>query len=186
MAASASRIASIVGADSAAVQALFADVVAEWRASGVRIAGVIAETRDLPGRTCAAGVLRSITSGGVFRIYLDEPPQGTSCHLDAKGVGGACAEILDQIAASDLLVLSKFGKLEAAGSGLLPAFEAAITAGKPVLTSVSEKHRAAWRAFAPAAAELPANVAAFRSWWERQWAGSHARPLAAQSSAPSR
>ncbi len=122
MAASVSPIASIIGADSTAVQALFATVVAEWRASGVRIAGVVAETRDLPDRTCAAGVLRSITSDSVFRIYLEEPPQDTSCHLDALGVGAACAEILDQIAASDLLVLSKLGKLEAAGSGLLPAF----------------------------------------------------------------
>jgi len=62
-------------------------------------------------------------------------------------------------------VLSKFGKLEAAGQGLFPAFEAAAAAGKPVLTSVSSKHRDAWRAFAPDADFIQADEAALTEWW---------------------
>jgi hypothetical protein len=50
-----------------------------------------------------------------------------------------------KIAECDLVVLSKFGKLEAGGSGLLPVFMAARSLCKPVLTSVSDKHRAAWK-----------------------------------------
>ncbi len=75
--------------------------------------------------------------------------------------------MLSQIPDSDVVVLSKFGKLEAAGSGLAPAFAAAIAAGKPVLTTVSDLHRDAWRRLAPDAIGLAADVAAIRDWWAK-------------------
>ena len=78
-----------------------------------------------------------------------------------------------QIQTGDLVVLSKFGKLEAMRSGLTGAFEAAIAAGKPVLTTVSEKHREAWRAFAPDATVLPADKTALQAWWRDLGVSSH-------------
>ena len=98
-------------------------------------------------------------------MFLEAPPAGTSCHLEATGVEGACAAVLGQITDSDAVVLSKFGKLEAAGGGLAPAFAAAIAAGKPVLTTVSDLHRAAFQGLAPEALRLPADAAAIRGWW---------------------
>jgi hypothetical protein len=168
MAAMQGRIASVVGADSATVLALFAAVVADWRASGERVGGVLAEPHDLRDRTCAAGVLRNIVSGRTFRMYLETPPSGTSCHLDASGVQAACADILGQVATCDLIVLSKFGKLEAARSGLFEAFQAAMAADKPLLTSVSDRHHKAWRTFAPTALDLPAEATVLRDWWRDQ------------------
>jgi len=73
--------------------------------------------------------------------------------------------VLKQIELCDLVVLSKFGKLEAASGGLIGAFQAAIAASKPILTSISDKHLDAWRAFAPTAQTLPANSAALQDWW---------------------
>ncbi|MEO9191315.1 MAG: DUF2478 domain-containing protein [Acetobacteraceae bacterium] len=159
------RIATVVGADGATIQALFAAAVADWRASGANIVGVIAEAHNLPDRTCSAGTLRDVVSGESYSMFLETVPSNTSCHLDAGGVEAACAAILDQVPASDLVVLSKFGKLEAARGGLAAAFEAAIAAGKPVLTTVSEKHRDAWGALAPDAIRLPADEAAIQAWW---------------------
>jgi hypothetical protein len=112
--------------------------------------------------------LRDIGTGDRFAIYLETPPADTSCHLNAKGVEAACASVIDQIASSDLIVLSKFGKLEAMGRGLFPAFEAAIAAGTPIPTTVSDKHRDAWEAFAPDAAYLEASRSALADWWSRQ------------------
>jgi hypothetical protein len=132
------------------------------------IAGVIGEAHGLPGRTCSAGILRDIVSGQPYPIYLETAPSHTSCHLDAAGVESACAEILDQVSMSDLVVLSKFGKLEAMGLGLANAFAAAIAAGKPVLTTVSDRHREAWAAFAPDAIYLIADEAALQAWWRAQ------------------
>lgn len=160
------RTAAVVRTDDATSQPLIAAAVAGWRASGAKVVGVISEGHGLPDRTCRAGILRDIASGRPYPIYLETAPSHTSCHLDAVGVDAACATILDQIVACDLVVLSKFGKLEAARGGLAPAFEAAIAAGKPVLTTVSEKHRDAWRTFAPGAIELAAEAAALRAWWD--------------------
>lgn len=159
------KIATVIARDSATAQALIAKVVADWRAAGANIVGVIAEPHGIPGRTCGAGILREIVSRKSFPIYLDTAPSHTSCHLDATGVDGACAAILNQIATSDLVVLSKFGKLEASGGGLAPAFEAAIAAGKPLLTTVSYKHRDTWRALVAHATVLNADKAALENWW---------------------
>jgi hypothetical protein len=160
------RIAAVVGSDSRKVQALFAAAAGELGAAGRRIIGVIGEAHGLPDRTCAAGFLRDIASSRQFSIYLQDAPSNKTCHLDASGVDAACGQLLAQIPGCDLIIISKFGKLEAGGSGLTPAFDAAAKAGKPVLTSVSELHLAAWRAFALGAADLPCDRSAVRRWWE--------------------
>lgn len=159
-------IAAVVGTDSRNVQALFAAVAGELGAEGLRVVGVIAEAHGLPDRTCAAGFLRDIASGGQVSIYLQDAPRDTSCHLDASGVESACGQLLPQIPGCDLVIISKFGKLEAGGGGLTPAFEAAAKAGKPILTSVSDLHLAAWRAFAPDAVDVPCDGPAVRRWWK--------------------
>lgn len=161
-----SRIAAIVDADGAPTQALLNDAVAAWRAAGLKVGGVIAETHGIPDRTCGAGLLRDIASGKPYKIYLDTTPSNTSCHLDAAGVEAASSGLLDQLQNSDVIVLSKFGKLEAMHQGLAAAFDAAIAAGKPILTTVSEKQRDAWRAYAPQAATLPPDAAALQAWWQ--------------------
>lgn len=161
------RIAVVQGDDSEGIQDLLAAVASEWRAKAIRVAGVTARAHGLPDRTCSAGVLCEIGSGNRFPIYLEAAPPGTSCHLDADGVDAACASVIDRIADCDLVVLSKFGKLEAMRQGLFPAFEAAIAAGKPVLTTVSTKHHEAWAAFAPDAVRLGADRSALSDWWRQ-------------------
>jgi len=160
------RFVTLGGADSRRLQSLLDMAVAEWKAAGLRVAGVIAEAHNLPDRACSAGFLRDIGSGAAYSMFLENPPpSGTSCHLDATGVEGACAAVLGQITDSDVVVLSKFGKLEATGGGLAPAFAAAIAAGKPILTTVSDLHWSACRELAPDALRLSADAAAFREWW---------------------
>ncbi|HEX5959158.1 MAG TPA: DUF2478 domain-containing protein [Hyphomicrobiaceae bacterium] len=158
-------MAAIEGASGASAQALLADAAVRWRNSGIRVVGLIAEEHDLPDRSCAAGFLRDIASGTRHSIYLAEPPRDTTCHLDAAGAEKAAAAIIEQIATSDLVVLSKFGKLEAKGGGLIPAFAAAQVAGKPILTTVSSLHCAGWRTFAPGAVALLPAAGALDDWW---------------------
>jgi Protein of unknown function (DUF2478) len=160
-----SRIAAVMGHDRSILQALLAGAVAHWQASGARIVGLLAEPHGLPDRACGAGILRDVVSGRAYPIYLETPPSHGSCHIDAAGVDAACAALLDQIPRSDLVVLSKFGKLEAAQSGLVGAFRAAIAAGKPVLTTLSVKQQDAWRAFAPDSVYLAADGTTLRRWW---------------------
>lgn len=153
----------IIGADSATVLHLFETAAASLQRRGIKVAGVFAEPPG-PQSACGAGALRNIASGKRRDIRLEMPPAGTSCTLDSGKVAAAGSDLIAEIPASDIIVLSKFGKLEAMGEGLMGAFQAAMAAGKPVLTSVSEKHRAAWDRFAPDAVFLAADAQAIQAW----------------------
>jgi ABC-type sugar transport system substrate-binding protein len=69
----------------------------------------------------------------------------------------------------DVVVLSKFGKLEAARSGLCDAFRAAMMADIPVITAVSPSVAEDWGQFAGELAQsVDARVDALAAWWEAQ------------------
>lgn len=160
-----SKAASILASRSSLAKALLKEIVAQWQPTGLSIVGLIEESHGLSDRVCNAGILRDVVSGEAYSIYLDELHPGKICHIDASGAERACAAVLAAIDGCDLLVLSKFGKLEAAGGGLFPAFVAANESGKPVLTTVSAKHLPAWNAFMPDAAVLPTEIGALQDWW---------------------
>lgn len=159
------RIAVVQGAPSAAVQATFRDLIDRWRPT-LRLAGVVAEDHGLPDRKCSAGYLRDIATGIRYPIFQDSG-QPEACHLEGGGALAASAAIEKEITAGcDLVVLSKFGKLEAAGQGLARAFEAAIAADVPILTSVSPAFENAWTDFAAAPfSSLPADPGRIESWF---------------------
>ncbi len=160
------RIAVVQGAPSATNQEVFRAFVDRWRAT-VRIAGVIAEDHGLPDRQCRAGYLRSIVSGARYPIFRDLGPGSGACHLEEEGALATAAAVeKDIIAGCDLVLLSKFGKLEGAGHGLARVFTLAVAADVPVLTSVSPAFATAWRAFAaPRFDVLPADVESVERWW---------------------
>ena len=154
-------IANHEGLDS---QALLSKLAARWHAAGVRVAGILAENNEAEGE-CSAAFVRDIASGKRFSVQLDAPLPGKTCHLDAAGMEEAGSGLLAQIPQADVVVVSKFGKLEAAQGGLWPAFAAALAAGKPLLTTVSPKHIDAWNAFAPRALWLEGESEAVEAWW---------------------
>jgi hypothetical protein len=130
------------------MQRLFAALAERWLPS-LRLAGVVAEDHGLADRACSAGYLRSLRSGERFQIFQDLGPGSTGCHLAGTGALAATVAVQRDVAEGcDLVLLSKFGKLEAGGSGLRDAFSAAIEWGIPVLTSVSPAFAAAWAEFA--------------------------------------
>ena len=157
-------VASVHGASGIEVQTLFCGVVDRW--SNLSIAGVIAESHGLPDRTCNAGYLWRIGTSERFAMFEDHGPGSTVCHLDGNGVLAAAEAVQhDMVAGCDLVLLSKFGKLEAAGNGLWQAFKKAIDLGIPVLTSVSPSARQQWETLVAAGCvSLPADAAAINSW----------------------
>lgn len=154
-------IAAVQGATTPEIQALFRAFVASVR-PGVRAVGVIEESPI--GRDPE---LRSLTDGGIYPIFQDLGPSSTACGLDADSIVTACEAVRRDIAAGcDLVVLSKFGRLEAERTGLADAFAAGVEANAPILTSVAPKFAAPWQAFAdPLYVVLPADLAALQAWW---------------------
>ncbi len=158
-------IAIVQGAASTAIQQLFREFVARQPPS-LRIAGLI-ESGDC--KTPADGRLLNIADGRDFALFQELGAGSTACSLDAESVIDASSRVCADIARGcDLVVLSKFGKLEAENrSGLIPAFTAAIEAGIPILTSVSPKFADAWSAFAaPMFDVLPPDMARVEAWWK--------------------
>jgi hypothetical protein len=163
-------IAVVQGADGAAIRQLFAHVLdAPWRPA--RIAGVIEPTKGAEADSCGPGTLRSLGDGRSYSLFQNLGPGSTACALDPAGLTEACVAVCRDIAAGcDLVLLSKFGKLEAeSGSGLLAAFAAALEAGVPILTAVSPRNQERWHAFAaPYYEVIGPSIAEIAAWWAAQ------------------
>lgn len=163
------RIAVVQGAQSADIQRLFRDCAARWRQSA-RIVGVTEDIGEPDGDgACNIGQLVSLADGARFSIFQDQGPDPDACSVDPGGALSAGEAVARDIAAGcDLVVLSKFAKLEAQQKGgLVAAFVAAAEAGVPILSSVSPKFESVWRQFTEGAyVTLPAEAAALENWWQ--------------------
>jgi hypothetical protein len=161
------KVAVVQGTSNAAIQDMFQSFADRWSRSA-RVVGVLAEHHGLADRACSAGFLRSIRTGERFPIFQDLGPGSTTCHLDGGAMLSATEAVRRDIAAGcDLVVLSKFGKLEAVNSGLADAFRAAIEADVPVLTSLSPAFEAEWKAFAtPLFVSLHTDPDEIDAWWQ--------------------
>ena len=164
-----SRVAAVLGSDSARIQVLFAELARRWQRMGLRVAGVVEETRTPTGNTCGDLVLRDLVNDAIYPISQRLGRGSRSCNLDSDGLAQACAALESSVRSGcDLVVISKFGKQEAAGDGLVDAFAAAIAADIPVLTAVAEPWRAQWLAFsAPLSEFVPAEARAIEAWRKR-------------------
>lgn len=109
-----------------------------------------------------------------------------ACRLDGAGLADACEAIRRQILAGcDLVVLSKFGKLEAGRSGFVAAFTAAAEARIPILTAVSPAYLPSWQAFAGTLATVaPASMEILDGWWRAQGGMPHDMPAREFSEVP--
>jgi hypothetical protein len=164
-------IAALQGASGAAIQQALRRFVDRW-AKSCRLAGVI-ERRTGSGARITTQ-LETIADGSTFPLFQNLGSGSSGCALDATGPIQAGEAVKRQIAEGcDLVVLSKFGKLEAeSGSGLLPAFVAAFEHNVPVLTAVAPKYEAAWTRFAnPFFTFLPLDDFAIDQWWRTIHAG---------------
>jgi hypothetical protein len=160
------RKIAVVQGPGPVVEALFRTLAERWQPEA-RVAGAIAEDHGLPDRACSAGYLRSLGDGARYPIFTDLGPGSQACHLAGDGAVLAAAAVRRDVEAGcDLVILSKFGKLEAGGGGLRDAFAAAIEAGVPVLTTVARSQAAAWESFAaPLFTPVAADAAAIEAWW---------------------
>lgn len=160
------RIAVVQGAATPVVQDLLRGFAARLEGEA-RLAGVIEDPAPEGEGPCLGGDLRSLGDGRRFQLMQDLGPGAVACRLDAGGVVSAAESVQQSIAAGcDLVILSKFGKIESERSGLGAAFASAIEAGLPILTSVSPKFAEAWDRFAaPLYVILPPEAEALEAWW---------------------
>ena len=149
-------VAAVDGSDGIQVQRIFAALAHAWQQAGIRVGGVIEETHiSSPGMVCSDLVLRDLADGAIYPISQKLGLGSRSCGLDSGGLASACASVERSVRSGcDVVVISKFGKQEAAGGGLVDAFAAAIDVDVPVLTSVSRRWHQHWLAFSGTLSEF--------------------------------
>jgi hypothetical protein len=162
------RIAALQGGTRAQVQATLAEFAALSRRRGLRVAGLIEITSDCSSDGCRSLALRDLTDGNLISISQDLGQGAEACNLDPGGLAAACFGVERAIAeGADLVVLSKFGKQEAARSGLRDAFHAAVCAALPIVTAVAPSLSDAWQAFAgPLSTFVAPEISALDAWWQ--------------------
>jgi nucleoside-triphosphatase THEP1 len=177
-------IAALVYADGVYPDRAIARALSPLRERGIAMAGAIQlEPADLPGRHPCDLLLEDLASGEVTAIAEHRGKEARGCRLDV----GVLTEVAETVAASlhvdapRLLIVNKFGKIEADGGGMRGAIAQAVELGIPVLVGVPARNLDRWRAFAgPLAVELPAEPAAITAWLEAHGlpAGAGARAAA--------
>ena len=161
------RIGALQGAPTPSIQKLLARFAERRGSEGLRVAGVIEETGACDGSACGVLVLRDTASGALIPITQDLGPGSTACHLDSAGLAAACQAVMTAIEqGAALVVISKFGKIEAEGGGLFDAFRAAAEAGLPCVTGVSPALSEPFLAFTGGLSQwIEASDDALEQWW---------------------
>ena len=160
------QIIALQGASRETIQSVLAEFAARCQRRGFRVGGMV-EIAGACGRgACGSLALKDLSSGATFSISQDLGPGSIACNLDTDGLSAACAAVERAIASGvDIVVLSKFGKQEAARSGFCDAFRAAISAGLPVVTAVSPNLAKPWLDFAgPLSEFVTADIGALEAW----------------------
>lgn len=166
--ASAPLAAAILDDRSINIDALLAQVVQQQLAAGRRVQGclMIRPPRE-PGR-CATMVLVDIDTS---ERYLVSQPMGEgskACRADTQGFALASRIFRTALQRSpDLVVSNRFGDLEVRGGGFSAELLELMSAGIPLLTTVSERNAQAWRDFTGGAPLLPADLAIVSAWLEQ-------------------
>lgn len=164
------RIAVVRGASSGLIQSTLFAFAQQLRGQGLRVAGVVELSPCGDEERCKSLSVYNLASGETYPITQKLGPGSEACNLDPSGLALACGVIQDAIQSGvDVVVLSKFGKLEAARSGLCDAFRAAMMADIPVITAVSPQLAEDWERFAGDLSRfVDAHMNALTGWWETQ------------------
>lgn len=159
--------------DSATAQRQLIELARKLMAEGVRVQGLIQETKREAGRKTAMELVE-IDTGKRFSIKQNLG-QSASCQVDVQGMAEATQTLrraLEQ--RPDLVVINKFSHLESEGQGLAHEMLALMAEDIPVLTTVAPDYRQAWERFTGGLAlVLAPEPTALRAWWEQ---GKSGRP----------
>lgn len=135
---------------------------------GYHIRGLIQRNSPTPASCACTMTLVDLEHGEEFRISQDLGTGSTCCRVDTQAVTEATSVLRRAMTSeTDLLIVNKFGKLEAQGRGMIDEMLAAVSCGIPLLTSVESPLLAHWRELTGGLAEeLSPGCGALMRWWE--------------------
>ena len=149
-----SNILAVVYTDGLAADKFLAGWGYALRAAGLSVAGLVQLNtfeRD-PGKCDMA--VEELFSGTVLQLSEDRGKESRGCRLDRSILTEAAGLLLAALdERPDILVLNKFGKVEAEGDGLRDALAKAVELEVPIVVGVPFRNLDQWRIFAGDMAE---------------------------------
>lgn len=147
-------ILAIVYSDGLAADRIISDLGYRIRDAGIAVAGIVQHNKFIRDRTRCDMEVEELASGTVLQISEDRGREARGCRMDR----GALLEAAGLLSASlesepDLLIINKFGKLEAEGRGLRETLSDAVQLGVPIVVGVPYRNIEQWRSFAGGMAE---------------------------------
>lgn len=146
---------------------LIAEAVGAFTERGLRLAGTVRARPVRSGAHRCDMDLRVLPGGRLFRISQPLGSAARGCRLDGDVMESIASEVEAGVARADLLIVNKFGKLEARGRGLCPAIALAMELGIPTLVGVNEMNVSDFLAFSDGvAAHVAPTASAIVGWYE--------------------
>lgn len=160
------RLAHVVTRGGAA-DPLLAELAEALMARGVRLCGTVQMNPPNPERAQKCHMdLRLLPDGPILRISEDRGDGARGCRLDTSVLQQAVAaagQRLDR--GADLVIVNKFGKMEAEGQGFRDTIGRALGLGVPCLLAVNALNLPAYEAFTDGLSEpLLADPDALLDW----------------------
>ena len=180
-------IAAVVYSDGVYPDHIIARAIEPLRAAGVPLAGALQVEPVAAGHHPCDMLLEDLTNGEIHAIAEHRGREARGCRLDV----GLLTEIGEAVLNSlhdekrRLLVVNKFGKIEADGGGLRQAIAEAVDLGIPALVGVPMRNIDRWRAFAGSlAVELTADESDVARWLAQHGLAAEPTASAATAGAP--
>lgn len=155
--------------------ALLARFVAELQQSDWRVRGLIQPPR-VPGQPRPMVVIDLEDESVRYDISNPRGSNARGCLVNPAAVADASAVLRRaRLEGADLVVVNRFGTLEADGGGLVAEMRELLADSIPVLTVINPRYLEAWRNFTGGTGtELPARMPALQAWFA-QWSTRPAR-----------
>lgn len=142
------RIGFVSETGRGASDAVLAKVVELLAAQGLRLAGTVQSNTERPDRAHCDMDVQVLPDGPRFRISQDLGAHAKGCRLDPSALEQAVMAVGTRLEAAEVLVINKFGKLEAEGRGFCSLIAEALAQDMTVLVGVNGLNRQAFESFA--------------------------------------
>ncbi|WP_017525924.1 DUF2478 domain-containing protein [Pusillimonas noertemannii] len=161
-------VAAIVHEGKGSADGPMLEFVQRLQSRGRVVRGLVPGPQSDP-HDCATRTVQDLEDGTVYPIGQSLGKESKACCLDPGALLKAGVVLRRAIeTGADLIIVNRFGILEADGEGFSAEMLELMTRGYPVLTVVSPPYLDAWREFTGGLAiELPPDVDEILRWFDK-------------------
>lgn len=159
-------ILAIVYSDGIVADKFLAGIGYSLRFMGLKVAGLVQRnTFERDSAKCDM-IVEELLSSAILQISEDRGRSARGCRLNRSALLEATTRLIQALSEKpDVLILNKFGKVEAEGGGLRDVMAIAVENDIPIIVGVPMRNIEQWRVFAEGLAqECPVDSAYVRRW----------------------